>query len=87
MTAETVWPWVLFGFEIVGVVGNWVIGQRQLWWGWAIVLVHSIPWVVYSVIYGKPGFIAMAGLWWTVNALNLRKWWRDQRHAEQFDIT
>lgn len=74
MSAEHLWTWILFAFEIVGVTGTWIVGQRRLWWGWLIILVHSIPWVVYSIVYNKPGFIAMSGLWWSVNLANALKW-------------
>lgn len=73
MSAETTWTWVLFFFELIGITGMWFVG-RKFWWGWLIVLLHSIPWVIYSVIYGKPGFIAMSVMWWTVNAVNMTKW-------------
>jgi hypothetical protein len=73
MSAEVIWTWVLFSFEVIGITGMWFVGQR-FWWGWLIVLLHSVPWAVYSVIYGKPGFIAMSIMWWTVNAVNMMKW-------------
>lgn len=74
MSAETLWTWLLFGFELIGVAGTLIVGQRRLWWGWLIILAHSIPWFVYSIVYNKPGFIAMCGLWWTVNLANAMKW-------------
>jgi hypothetical protein len=77
MNAEHVWTWILFVFEIVGVIGMYVVGRRK-WWGWAIVLTHSIPWFIYSVIYGKPGFIAMSFMWWIVNFTNMRRWYRER---------
>jgi hypothetical protein len=77
MNAETVWTWALFGFELIGVTGMWFVG-RKYWWGWLIVLLHSVPWAVYSVIYEKPGFIAMSVMWWTVNATNMIKWRRER---------
>jgi hypothetical protein len=71
--SEQVWTWLLFVFELVGITGMWVIGKK-IWWGWAIVLVHSFPWFIYSVIYDKPGFIVMSLMWWSVNFLNMMKW-------------
>ena len=76
--SEVAWTWLLFLFEIIGVSGTWLIGQRRLWWGWLIVLAHSIPWFVYSVISSKPGFIAMSGVWWTVNLANAIKWRKEK---------
>lgn len=74
---EQAWTWLLFGFEIVGITGMYAVGLRK-WWGWAIVLGHSIPWAIYSLTYGKTGFAAMTILWWTVNSVNMVKWRRQQ---------
>jgi len=73
---ESTWTWILFLFELVGVSGMWLVGKK-LWYGWAIVLVHSIPWFIYSLSYGKPGFIAMSVMWWAVNFFNMNKWRRE----------
>ena len=73
MDPEVIWTWVLFAFEIMGICGMWFVGKK-LWWGWGIVLLHSIPWFIYSLYYGKPGFIAMSFMWWTMNFYNMRKW-------------
>lgn len=70
---DAAWTWLLFGMEIVGASGMLFVGRR-FWWGWLVVLLHSIPWLVYSVIHDKPGFIAMTSLWWTINAFNAHKW-------------
>lgn len=80
MAAETIWTWVLFVFEITGITGMWFVGKK-IWWGWGIVLIHSIPWFIYSLIYGKPGFIAMSFMWWTINFINMQKW-RKERLAD-----
>lgn len=77
MTAEHLWTWVLFLFELIGVFGMYMVGRLK-WWGWLIVLTHSVPWFIYSLFYGKPGFIAMSFMWWTVNFLNMRKWYKNQ---------
>lgn len=76
---ETQWTWLLFVMEVIGVAGMIVVG-RKLWWGWLVVLLHSIPWFMYSLAYGKPGFIAMSGMWWLVNATNMVRWWREARN-------
>ena len=78
MDAETIWTWVLFAFEVIGISGMWIVGKK-VWWGWAIVLSHSIPWFIYSLIYDKPGFIAMSFMWWIVNATNMLKWRKEDQ--------
>jgi len=70
---ETTWTWLLFAMEIVGVTGMWFIG-KMIWWGWAIVIVHTVPWFIYAVSHGKPGFIAMSLMWWAVHWRNLLRW-------------
>lgn len=79
MDAETVWTWVLFLFEILGVTGTFFVGKKY-WWGWGIVLAHSIPWFIFSLIYEKPGFIAMSFMWWTMNCYNMIKWRKEYKN-------
>jgi hypothetical protein len=78
--SDATWTWLLFIMEIVGVSGMIFIGRHH-WWGWLIVLLHSIPWFIYSITHDKPGFIAMSAMWWTVNAYNMVKWNRKQHHG------
>lgn len=73
--SESTWTWVLFGAELVGMAGMLAVGRRH-WWGWIVVLVHSVPWFIYAIGHDRPGFVAMSGLWWTVNGLNARRWFR-----------
>jgi hypothetical protein len=74
---DATWTWVLFSMEIVGVTGMLVVGKK-IWWGWMIVLLHSIPWFIYSISHDKPGFIAMSVMWWISHAYNMTKWRREQ---------
>ncbi len=71
--SEPIWTWVLFAMEILGVTGMLFVG-RMKWWGWAIVLAHSIPWFIYSISHNKPGFVAMSLMWWCTNFYNMQKW-------------
>lgn len=74
---ETQWTWILFVAELYGLTGMYLVGKKQ-WYGWLIVLTHSIPWFIYSIAYGKPGFIAMSLMWWTMYMINMIKWWREK---------
>jgi hypothetical protein len=78
--SESAWTWTLFAFELIGITGMWFVGKK-VWWGWAIVLTHSVPWFIYSIVYDKPGFIAMSFMWWTVNFTNMVKWRREMTTA------
>ena len=77
--SESAWSWTLFAFEVIGITGMWIVGRR-LWWGWLIVLLHSVPWFVYSLISERRGFTAMTLMWWTVNAWNMVRWKRSAVH-------
>lgn len=79
---EQVWI-VLLIFEAVGLWGQWMIGSGY-WWGWAVVLGHSIPWFVTNLLWGSPVAALMAPLWWSVNLSNLIRW-RRQR-ATQYRV-
>jgi hypothetical protein len=70
---DATWTWLLFAMEIIGVAGMFVVGKK-IWWGWAIVLAHSLPWFVYSISHDKPGFIAMSLMWWVTHFYNMVKW-------------
>jgi hypothetical protein len=71
------WPWILLCFELVGVFGQWSI-SRGHWWGFVVVLLHSWPWCVYSVVTGQPGFLAMFVLWQIVNGAGAVRWYRNR---------
>jgi hypothetical protein len=72
------WTWALFGMEIVGVGGSLLVGRGR-WWGWLVIAGHSVPWFVYSISHGKPGFVAMSLLWWTAHGYNGWRWWSRRR--------
>ena len=76
MSSDAIWTWVLFGMEIIGVTGMFLVGKHR-WYGWVVVLMHSIPWFAYSIIHNKPGSIVMSALWWVVNMHNAIKWFRE----------
>jgi len=78
--SDTTWTWLLFSMEIVGVFGMLCVGRLR-WWGWVIVMLHSVPWFFYSITRDKPGFIAMSLLWWISHAYNALRW-RRQRQQE-----
>lgn len=71
------WPWILLCFELVGVFGQWSI-SRGRWWGFVVVLLHSWPWCVFSVVTGQPGFLAMFVLWQIVNGAGAVRWYRNR---------
>jgi hypothetical protein len=76
MTYQSWWL-VLVVFELVGLFGQFQIGRGR-WWGWAVVIGHSIPWFVVACMYGPVGAVLMPPLWWLVNGFNMRKWYRSR---------
>lgn len=74
--SEIVWTWLLFSMEIIGVVGSFYVGNKK-WYGHLIIALHSFPWAIYSLIFDKPGFLAMWFLWQTMHLRNMWKWKHD----------
>lgn len=68
----TVWA-ILLCFEAIGLWGQYVIGKGK-WWGWAVVLGHSIPWFLSHLYFGSYVAALMAPLWWSVNGYNMYRW-------------
>lgn len=79
--SEEVWSWVLAGFEVGAVCGLWFVGQRH-WWGWGIVLLSSIAWLVYAITFHVPGFIIMSLLWGATHSRNMVKWFTAHQHEK-----
>ena len=73
MDAESVWTWVLFGFELMG--DHWDVVH----WPQTLVGIGNRALPIYSVIYDKPGFIAMSFMWWSMNFFNMVKWRKEER--------
>lgn len=71
--SETTWTWVLFTMELIGISGNYLVGNKK-WQGHLIVALHSFPWAVYSIVFDKPGFLAMWLLWQSVHWRNMFRW-------------
>ena len=84
MTNESIWTWILLGCELVGITGMLLVGARK-WWGWALVLAHSMPWLAYSVVFNKPGFVAMSVMWIATHTRNMHVWRKNNKSASQFE--
>lgn len=82
MDNESAWTWILLGCELVGITGMLLVGARK-WWGWALVLAHSMPWLAYSIVFNKPGFIAMSVMWIGTHARNMHLWRKNNRSTDQ----
>lgn len=70
---EATWTWILVGFELVAIGGMWMVGARK-WWGWGMVLSSSLPWMVYAIVFNKPGFVVMSSIYIVTHSNNLYRW-------------
>ena len=81
---EATWSWILVGFELVAIGGMWMVGARK-WWGWGLVLTSSLPWMVYAIVFNKPGFVVMSSIYIITHSNNLYRW--RKRHVEDTQNT
>jgi hypothetical protein len=50
------WSWAL---AAIGVAGTFFVGQKAIW-GWIVLMVSEVMWVVYAVHTEQYGFIVAA---------------------------
>ena len=74
--SEQSWSLVLLACELGGLASMFfIIGRRRLWWGWLIVAgLVATPWLVYSVVTWKIGFIVLSVTWLAVHLSNAYRW-------------
>lgn len=70
---EQIWTWFLFVMGFVGFGGSFMIGNKK-WYGHLIVALHSYPFLVYAIMFDKPGFIAMFFMGQFIHLRNMFKW-------------
>jgi hypothetical protein len=68
------WSWIL---EFVGLTGAYFIG-RKYYWGWAILIVNTILWGVYSVASHQYGFLVASFFYAPVYSRNLLRWYKQK---------
>jgi hypothetical protein len=71
--SEQTWTWFLFVMGFVGFGGSFVVGNNK-WYGHLIVALHSYPFLVYAIVFDKPGFIATFFMGQFINLRNMFKW-------------
>jgi len=69
------WTWVLFAMGFVGLWGSFIVGNNK-WYGHLLVALHSYPFLVYSIVFDKPGFIATFFMGQFIHFRNMFKWRR-----------
>jgi nicotinamide riboside transporter PnuC len=74
VTLNLIWSVAL---AIVGIVGIWLAGRRNLW-GWAIGLAAQALWIVFALLTGQYGFIFSALAYGFVYGRNWLRWRRDR---------
>ncbi len=70
---EQMWTWLLFATGLVGFGGSAIVGNKK-WYGHLILALHSYPFFVYSIVFDKPGFIAIFFVGQFIHLRNMIKW-------------
>jgi hypothetical protein len=68
------WSWVL---AAIGVCGIYFVGKKTIW-GWIVLLVNEVIWVVYAVTTKQYGFIFSAIAYAIVYVKSFIHWRRDE---------
>lgn len=50
------WSWVL---AVIGVAGIFLVGRKTIW-GWLILCVNEVLWIIYALHTDQYGFIVSA---------------------------
>jgi hypothetical protein len=75
------WNVILLITEFFGLYGSYIVGKRH-WWGWLILILHDIPWLLYGIATGQFAFLVTEILWTAIFVKNLIGW-REKRDKEK----
>lgn len=67
------WSWVL---ATIGVLGIYFVGRKTVW-GWLVLLVNEVIWIVYALTTKQYGFIVSAIAYAIVYVRSFIHWRRD----------
>lgn len=67
------WSWVL---ATIGVLGIYFVGRKTVW-GWLVLLVNEVIWIVYALTTKQYGFIVSAIAYAIVYIRSFIHWRRD----------
>lgn len=67
------WSWIL---AIIGVTGIYFVGKKTIW-GWVVLSVNEVLWIIYAVTTKQYGFIVAAIAYGIVYVKSFIQWQRD----------
>jgi hypothetical protein len=69
------WSWIL---AAIGVTGIFLVGRKTIW-GWIVLCVNEVLWIVYALTTKQYGFIFAAIAYGIVYVKSFVHWKRDER--------
>jgi len=67
------WSWIL---AIIGVTGIYFVGKKTIW-GWVVLGVNEILWIIYAVTTKQYGFIVAAIAYGIVYVKSFIQWQKE----------
>jgi hypothetical protein len=67
------WSWIL---AIIGVTGIYFVGKKTIW-GWVVLGVNEVLWIIYAVTTKQYGFIVAAIAYGVVYVKSFIQWQRE----------
>ncbi len=67
------WSWIL---AIIGVTGIYFVGKKTIW-GWVVLSVNEVLWIIYAVTTKQYGFIVAAVAYGIVYIKSFIQWQRE----------
>jgi hypothetical protein len=69
------WSWILAG---IGVTGIFLVGRKTIW-GWLVLCVNEVLWIVYALTTKQYGFIVAAIAYGIVYVKSFMHWKKDEK--------
>lgn len=67
------WSWIL---AIIGVTGIYFVGKKTIW-GWVVLGVNEVLWIIYAVTTKQYGFIVAAIAYGIVYVKSFIQWQKE----------
>jgi hypothetical protein len=69
------WSWAL---AFIGIAGIFLVG-RKIIWGWIVLCINEVFWIVYAIDTNQYGFIFAAIAYGIVYIKSLLHWQKDRK--------
>ena len=67
------WSWIL---AVIGISGIFLVGRKTIW-GWPILCINELLWIIYALSTNQYGFIFMAVSYAAVYIKSFFHWKKD----------